>query len=210
MLKGLRGSEVELVTPAGPLRLTVPLPGLYNAYNAIAAAAAALAFGLEAGPVAAGIASVHAAFGRFEQVDLHGRKLVLLLAKNPTGLNQALGVVLTHEGSRHAIFALNDLIADGTDVSWIWDGDFERLAGKLDSAAATGIRAADMALRLKYAGISDGHSIPVTVEVGDAVTAAARRLPEGETLFVVATYTAMLDLRRSLVQAGVIRHYLDQ
>ena len=125
--------------------------GLYNVYNALASAAGARALGLPASASIEAIEGVAAAFGRQEAFEVDGRRVEVFLGKNPAGLNQVLSTLLLDASRRTALFVLNDGIADGRDISWVWDADFEMAADKLAHVVTSGTRAAEMALRLKYA-----------------------------------------------------------
>ncbi len=195
-LAGLDESEVTV---------ELPLAGLYNVENALAAAAAALALGLPREAVARGLRSATAAFGRQERLSVGGREVRVLLGKNPAGLNQALHTIALAEGPKDLLFALNDDIADGADVSWIWDVDYEMLVGRARHVTASGRRADDMALRLKYAGIDD-----IVVE-RDIEAGLRRALARGDgPLYVVPTYTAMLVARELLGGWASAGHYWEQ
>jgi len=191
---------VVVTTPVGRLELSLPLIGMYNAYNALAAAATAVALGIEAAAIQEGVASFTAAFGRQERFEVRGREVQTILAKNPAGLNQVLRALVAEPRPKNLLFLLNDDIADGRDVSWIWDVDFEMLAGHTGLLLASGRRAADMALRLKYAGLDPDPALESNVEraLGRALSLTA----EGGTLYVVPTYTAMLQVRRILARWG--------
>ncbi len=135
-LHGISGSSVRIETPDGELQLELPLPGLYNVYNALAAVTAGLRSGVSLDEVREGLESMRAVFGRVETIEVSGKPVSILLIKNPAGANEVLRT-LTLESSDGGIdlwLALNDRIADGRDVSWIWDADFELLAG---AASAT-------------------------------------------------------------------------
>jgi UDP-N-acetylmuramyl tripeptide synthase len=205
---GDEATAVELTTPAGDLSLELRLAGVYNVYNALAAAASGLALGLPLSAVREGIASVTAAFGRQERFEVDGRDVHVLLAKNPTGLNQVLRAIVAGEGDRHLLLLLNDGIADGRDVSWIWDADFEMLAGRLGSLVVSGTRAEDLALRLKYAGLPEPAA--VTADARRALSLALAALPGGERLYVVPTYTAMLRVRELLARRGGRAHFWEE
>ncbi len=186
-----------MATPHGDLVVDLPLAGLYNVYNLLAATSAALACGIGIDALPCAMQGFAAAFGRQERFEIDGRQVVMLLAKNPTGLNQALRVVLTGARPLRALFFLNDGEADGRDVSWIWDADFELLAGQeIALLMAAGRRAEDLALRLKYAGLGD--DLPVIKRPAAALDAAIAATPPGETLVVLPTYTAMLEVRELL------------
>ncbi len=134
--------------------LIVPLPGLYNVYNALAAITAAQAVNADWPAITTGIEQSKPAFGRGELIQAEERTICLLLAKNPTGFNEVLRTLFSEGLTRHILFILNDNIADGQDVSWIWDVDFERAAGQTQTLVVSGTRALDLAIRLKYAGIA--------------------------------------------------------
>ncbi|HWQ27958.1 MAG TPA: MurT ligase domain-containing protein [Dehalococcoidia bacterium] len=191
------GAAVRMATPHGDMTVEVPLAGLYNVYNLLAAASAALAVGIPLDALPRATRRFSAAFGRQERFDIEGRRVVMLLAKNPTGLNQTLRTILGVSRPLRALLFLNDGEADGRDVSWIWDADFELLAGRdVALLMASGRRAEDLALRLKYAGLGD--DVPVIKRARAALDAAIRATPPGETLFVLPTYTAMLEAREVL------------
>ncbi len=200
-LHGTRGITVEIATPAGEVTARLPLPGLHNAYNVTAATAGALAMGIDIAAIRRGLATTTAAFGRAERVALAGRELVLLLAKNPTGANETVRTVLLDPEPPHLLIALNDRTADGNDVSWIWDVDYEPLLERAASLTLTGDRAHDLALRMRYAGVPSG-SMDVVPDPADALDRAVARVPAGGTLYVLPTYTAMLGLRETLVRRG--------
>ena len=194
-LHGLERVAFELVLPEGSRRIALPLPGLYNVYNALAAAALSRALGATLDEIAAGLEGFSAAFGRFERVDVDGKTVLLLLVKNPAGANEVVRTLVEGGAPRLAVIALNDAIADGRDVSWIWDVDFEPLLERLDTVIATGDRAAELALRCKYAGLGD-EAIVVEPNLEEAIQTGLRMTPAGGELVVLPTYTAMLALRR--------------
>jgi UDP-N-acetylmuramyl tripeptide synthase len=202
------GQEVDLAGEGGSVHLSLPLDGLYNVYNAVAAFAGALALGVDGGTAAHGLAGFSAAFGRQERVAIDGRRVHVLLCKNPAGMNQALATVLAHAGPLHLLVALNDGVQDGRDVSWIWDVDFELLVGRLAAAVATGTRAADMALRLKYAGL-DG-ALALEPAAPRALDRALATTPPGGDLFVLPTYTAMMRLRELIAARGGSSSFWNQ
>jgi lipid II isoglutaminyl synthase (glutamine-hydrolysing) len=206
-LEGMAGSEVELRTPQGPLSVRLPLPGLYNVYNAVAATATALDLGVPLGTVGEALAGFAGAFGRVETIPMDGRLLSILLIKNPAGANEVLRTLTLEDGRLDLWLALNDRIADGRDVSWIWDADFEVLAGRVGRATCSGTRAEEMALRLKYAGL-DPADISVERDLGSSLDAAVRDAA-GERLFALPTYTALLELRDLLARRGLARRWSE-
>ena len=125
VLDGLRGASFELRTPLGRASVRIGLPGLYNVYNALTAAALASALQIAPATIAAGLAATSAVFGRGERVTLGDCELAILLIKNPAGANEVLRLLGAQDGSHDVLGILNDKIADGRDVSWIWDADFE-------------------------------------------------------------------------------------
>ncbi|MBA2579311.1 MAG: DUF1727 domain-containing protein [Thermoleophilaceae bacterium] len=206
-LHGMTGAEIDLRLREGRLdRLRLPLPGLYNVYNAIAAAAAAVELGASPAAVRAGLEGFAGAFGRVETIAVGGRDLSILLVKNPAGANEVLRTLTLEDGSFDLWLALNDHTADGRDVSWIWDADFELLAGRVHSATCSGTRAEEMALRLKYAGVE----APTAVErdLGRSLDAALAG-GDGGALYALPTYTALLELRDLLARRGVAGRWAD-
>lgn len=202
VLDGVRGARFTLTTPAGTASVALPLPGLYNVYNALGAAALTHALGAPLADVVAGLEAVAPAFGRAETVTIDGRELSIMLVKNPAGANEVLRTLALEDGEHDLLAVLNDNIADGRDVSWIWDADFEHLAGSVRRATCAGTRAAEMGLRLKYAGVPPER---ITVVDGGGLAAGldtALRGGEGR-LFALPTYTAMLTLREELERRGV-------
>jgi UDP-N-acetylmuramyl tripeptide synthase len=200
-LLGMEGSRVALRTPAGPLRLQLPLPGLYNVYNALAAVAAGLELGVAPERVAPALAGMRAAFGRVETIEVAGTPLSILLIKNPAGANEVLRTLRLEAGEEglDLWIALNDRIADGRDVSWVWDADFELLEGAVRRVVCAGTRAAELAVRLKYAGW------PVeAIEMEPGIGASLDRALKGARgrLFALPTYTALLELRKLLANRG--------
>ena len=206
-LHGMTGSEIDLRVPGGRLdELRLPLPGLYNVYNAIAEAAAAIELGASLAAVRAGLEGFAGVFGRVETIAVGPRELSILLIKNPAGANEVLRTLTLEDGSLDLWLALNDRIADGRDVSWIWDADFELLAGRVRSATCSGTRAEEMALRLKYAGVD----APTTVErdIGRSLDAALAN-SNGGPIYALPTYTALLELRDLLARRGVVGRWAD-
>jgi len=205
-LRGADGASATVTADRDVMRISTTLPGLYNVYDATAAAAGALALGVAGGPIEQGIAATAPAFGRGERVTVDGRETLFLLAKNPAGFNEVLRTVLFADAAPVLVIAINDLIADGRDISWLWDVDFEMLRGRARAIVVTGLRAADMALRLKYAGI-DGAAVTVEPDGAAALERARGMLRDGERLYVLPTYTAMLHLRAALTRQGYVRGF---
>jgi len=205
-LHGVHGASFQLRLPAGRVRVELPLPGLYNVYNATAAAALATTLGLDGDQIAAGLGAVRAAFGRAEALRVEDRELRILLIKNPVGANEVLRTLALEPGEHDLLGVLNDLTADGRDVSWVWDADFESLAARVRRVTCSGTRAPELALRLKYAGVAP-QRITVEADLRRALRGALADRAGGEAgagapLYALPTYTAMLALRRLLVADG--------
>jgi UDP-N-acetylmuramyl tripeptide synthase len=233
--------------------IVIPLPGIYNVYNALAAATVAQAIEIGWEPIVTGIEQFKPIFGRGERIHIEGRILRLLLAKNPTGFNEVLRTLFNEGTHRHVLFVLNDNIADGRDISWIWDVDFEQAVNHTSTLVVAGSRALDLALRLKYAGVAQDKMITVTTAplramkpdtslaarkkrraknrnvkmleeadqqpprteishhygIAEALDSAVRQTPVGETLFVVPTYTGLLEIQLELERRGLTPHYWE-
>src|SRR5439155_13634681 len=185
------------------------LPGPYNVYNALAAATLARALGFSLDEIAAGLGRFGAAFGRFERIPIGDRRLLMLLIKNPAGANEAVRTLVDGGAPPVVLVALNDRIADGRDVSWIWDVDFEPLLGATETLVASGERAAELGLRFAYGGLAREH-IAVEPDLERALDAALALVPAGGELVVLPTYTAMLALRRIVASRGYVRNYWEQ
>ena len=198
-LKDGRSARFQLAVGEHKGMVDLGVGGLYNVYNAIAAAAAAHTLGLPVSASTEAIEGVSAAFGRQEAFEVEGRRVEVFLGKNPAGLNQVLSTLLLDESRRTALFVLNDAIADGRDISWVWDADFEIAAGKLERVVTSGTRAAEMALRLKYAEW-DEKTIEVDPMIPRALERAIALTQPGQCLTVVPTYTAMLTVRELLAK----------
>jgi lipid II isoglutaminyl synthase (glutamine-hydrolysing) len=205
-LRGMAGSDMSVRTPAGSVEIRLPLPGLYNVYNALAAVTAALELGVSLDRIREGLEGVSAVFGRVETIHMGGRDVSILLVKNPAGTNEVLRTLTLEGGQLDLWLALNDGIADGRDVSWIWDADFELLAGRARRITCSGTRAEEMALRLKYAGVD--APIEVDRELGRSFDAAVAG-GDGGPLFALPTYTALLELRELLAARGVAGRWSD-
>jgi UDP-N-acetylmuramyl tripeptide synthase len=205
-LRGLDGSSFTLAAPSGEARVELSLPGLYNVYNALAAASLAIALGVAPSEIVGGLGRFSAAFGRFERITIGERRLLMLLIKNPAGANEAVRTIVDGGAPNVAVIALNDAIADGRDVSWIWDVDFEPLVGGLDTLVATGSRAAELALRFAYGGLARDR-IEVVPSLEAALDRGLELTPIGGELTLLPTYTAMLALRRIVASRGHVANY---
>src|SRR6266516_1423282 len=257
---GIDRLRIQIETRTHQGEIVIPLAGFYNVYNALAAIAASQALSINWEPIVSGIEQFKPAFGRGERVHVEGRTLRLLLAKNPTGFNEVLRTLFSDGIQRHVLFVLNDNIADGQDISWIWDVDFERTTHQLATLTVAGTRAFDLALRLKHAGIEQeamaivnsaplralkttqeskarnthqhrrarnieamrntqmtaldestiNHRSTKTYGISHALDTAIRQTPSGETLFVIPTYTALLEIHRELEHRGLTPRYWEE
>jgi len=206
-LQGVRSASFTLTTPEGSAPVELALPGLYNVYNALAAAALTSSLDVPLATIAAALAATRPAFGRAETVSVSSaagpREMRILLVKNPAGANEVLRTLALEPGEHRLLGVLNDQIADGRDVSWIWDADFEQLAGRLAGVVCAGTRAADLAARLKYAGVEESK-IELVPHLDAALARAAEETPAGSPLYALPTYTAMLALRKMLSERGEV------
>ncbi len=189
---GIEASVLELCEEL----LTLPLGGIHNAYNAVAAVAAAVELGIAPHRAISALEAFHPRFGRAEELLFDDRHLWLALIKNPAGAGSVIRDVCTDRRVGAVVVAISDRDADGRDVSWIWDTEFERLVTLEAPLVAGGTRGADTAVRLKYAG-----RVPDVVQADPlaAVRAATRSCPPDGLVAVLGTYTAMLDIREALV-----------
>jgi UDP-N-acetylmuramyl tripeptide synthase len=208
-LDGLRGASFELETPAGSTRIALPLPGLYNVYNALGAAALAQALGASLEEIRAGLERFGAAFGRFERIAAGDKTILLLLIKNPAGANEVVRTLEQAGAPALLLIALNDAIADGQDVSWIWDVDFEPLLARAERLIASGDRAAELAVRCVYGGL-DEAALEVQPDLERALDLGLELTSPGGELIVLPTYTAMLALQRILTERGLVKPYWER
>lgn len=215
-LEGVESLRVTVAAtgPSEPARLdlAVGVPGLYNVYNVVAAVAAARALGVAGVTIVEALRAFRSAFGRIERVTFRGRTLILALVKNPVGFNEVLRMLTMETGGLTVptLIAINDLAADGRDVSWLWDVDFEVLASGDGALSTTGIRGADMANRLKYAGVALDRIELLPSDPRTALEQFVLTVPEGSIAYVLPTYTAMLDLRRVLAGLGAVEAFWNQ
>ncbi len=175
------------------------LIGLYNKYNTLAAATAAQELGIDTETIKATIPTFQAAFGRAEELEVNGKRVRILLSKNPVGTNETIRVV-TESDDTTTLLVLNDRIQDGEDVSWIWDVDTEKLVARGGTLVVSGDRVYDMALRLRYSEDINQNNLNLIVEANlrQAITTALKHTPDHQTLHILPTYTAMLDVREAL------------
>lgn len=201
--EGSRGARFTLHAGEAQIAVHLPLPGAYNVVNAVGAAALALQLGATLEECATGIGAMQAAFGRGERVELGDRQLLLMLVKNPVGANEVLRTLALEPRPLDVLAVLNDRIADGRDVSWIWDADVEAAAPSVRWIVCSGTRAAEMAMRWRYAGV-EADRIVVVPELEAALDEALGAAEADGPLVVLPTYTAMLELRQLLLSRGAV------
>jgi lipid II isoglutaminyl synthase (glutamine-hydrolysing) len=207
VLDGTRTASFRLSTPDDHAEVRLPLPGLYNVYNALGAAALCLELEIDLGTVVAGLEAVTAAFGRAETVAIGPVEVQTLLVKNPAGANEILRTLALEPGQLDLLAVLNDGIADGRDISWVWDADFELLVSHVRSITCSGTRAAELALRLKYAGVP-ADRLRVHPNLPEALDQALTSAQSGR-LFVLPTYTALLELHALLASRGHVQQFWE-
>jgi UDP-N-acetylmuramyl tripeptide synthase len=175
----------------------INLPGIYNVYNALAAATCGLVLGYSRVSIINSLQSFECGFGRMETINVGDKAIKLILVKNPTGFNQVLNFLSLDKQPLNVAFIINDNLADGTDISWLWDVDFEQLSNiseNIMNLFASGIRGEDMAVRLKYSGV-DTSKIRLIKDYHMLVEEGLKAAPSGGCFYILPTYTAMLDIR---------------
>ena len=178
------------------LYFKTPLVGLYNAYNALAAISIALELGISHEIIQKSLESYKSVFGRAEKRVIDGKNILIQLIKNPTGASEVLRTV-NKNTSKKLLIIINDNYADGRDVSWLWDADFELLKDYPENIIVSGTRAYDMAVRMKYAGF-DFSKIEVKNDIKEAIKYALSGINPGEQLLIMPTYTALLEMQKIL------------
>lgn len=198
---GPTGSKFLLTIDGLQGEAIVPLPGMFNVYNALAAAASAASIGVTLETIREGLKNYQTLFGRSERITISGKSVLIQLIKNPAGASQAISAVAKDEKAR-ILVAINDNLADGRDISWLWDADFEQLAGHARKLVVSGQRAEDMAVRMKYAGVGQ-ENILTESKLDKALDTALDLVQPDETLWVLPTYTCLLEMQKILKARGV-------
>ncbi len=202
-------SEATLVTPSFNEKINIQLPGLYNLYNALAAGAITEYLKVPKEVITYALNNISAAFGRMEKISLpDGKNIFLMLVKNPTGFTQTIETLVSDKKPKNILIALNDNFADGTDVSWIWDAEMEIIKDYAKEVIVSGIRGEDMQLRLKYADY-DMSQVILEKDLKTALDKGIASLAANETLYILPTYTAMLELRKSLSNKGLVKGFME-
>lgn len=182
-----------------------PLPGMYNKYNTLAAILFAKTQQISPEIIQKALKKVTPAFGRQEKLSIDGKQVQIFLSKNPASFNQSLETIATL-GAKTVLFVLNDRIPDGRDVSWIWDVDFEEYVNKFENIFVSGDRVYDMGLRLQYAMEikNTNEKLKIIQELETAIKEGLYATKEHETLFVLPTYSAMLEVRKILTGRKIL------
>ena len=177
-----------------------PLYGIYNRYNTLASYLFSKQIGISDKTIISALKKFNPAFGRQETIKLNGKKIQIFLAKNPTSFNESLRTINELHG-KNVLFVLNDNIPDGRDISWIWDINIENLVKKSQNITVSGLRAYDLALRLEYGGIIN---YKLYLNLKKAILQALNKTGENETLYILPTYSAMLDVRKILTGRKIL------
>ena len=203
----LNGTDLKVHFNGDTIEYTLPLPGIFNVYNFLAALALSYNLNLDVAKIADSLKDFTPSFGRNEKFEINGKHGNIFLIKNPVGATQVLQTVLPHISSKDSLLlALNDNFADSTDVSWIWDINLENFKFQISNLKfhISGSRAYDMALRLKYAGVDEKNMV-INQDLESIFNKAAKET-EGK-LFILPTYTALMELQRILVKKGIKKEY---
>lgn len=202
-------SVIKLKIDNKEFEANVNLPGLYNIYNALAAAACGHCLDLPAENTVRALQTFKCGFGRMETVETGGKTIRVILVKNPTGFNQVIDYLSRESNGKNLALLLNDKIADGTDISWIWDVDFEKLKSmedKIDNIYTGGTRAEELVLRLKYAGIALSK-VSLVRDYAELIDRGLADTDQGHSFFILPTYTAMLDVRKVLEEKFSLKQF---
>jgi UDP-N-acetylmuramyl tripeptide synthase len=207
-VKGLAETRFTVRTETGEQEFTIPQSGLHVAYDAAAAVALAVGLGvpLDGAPVA--LAGIGPAFGRLERIAAGEREIVLGFAKNPTSYNATLRALASENLPRYLLIAVSNTLVDGEDFGWLWDVDFEASVSRIETATISGLRADELANRLKYAGL-DPVRMAVIEDRVPALDAALAATPPGEPLTIVAGYTPTIELREEMRRRGWVGRYWE-
>ena len=212
VLNGVTSLGITIDGEGESHRYEIGIPGLYNAYNTLAAVAAGRQLGVPVSTLSLATAAFRSAFGRIERVTWRDRQITIALVKNPVGFNEVLRMLTTSDGNLAVptMIAINDGYADGRDVSWLWDVDFERLASGGANLSTSGLRGPDMANRLKYAGVAEERIVPLADNLERGLDAFIESIPAGGEGYILPTYTAMLEIRRIFSDRGAVESFWEQ
>ncbi|HEV2405453.1 MAG TPA: MurT ligase domain-containing protein, partial [Ktedonobacterales bacterium] len=202
-------SHVTLDTPAGVIEYDLALQGLHNVYNSAGAVAAMLAAGVDLSAVAPALAAMRPAFGRLESITAGDKQIVLAFVKNPISYNTTLRTIMQRPGGKRILSAHSNAETDGEDFAWLWDIDLEEFAPRIESLVTSGTKAQELEMRFKYAGLAE-EKIRALPDRTAALDAALAALPTGETLYILAGYTPLRELRRTMEQRGWVPPFWEE
>jgi UDP-N-acetylmuramyl tripeptide synthase len=208
-LAALGASHVGVTTPFGDGQYDVALPGLHNVYNFAGTLAAACALDLDFSGASKAFAELRPAFGRLEPITAGDRQIILAFVKNPTSYNTTLRTILQQPGQKHILSAHSNAETDGEDFAWLWDVDFEEMAPQVAALTVSGTKAEELAMRFKYAGVPEEH-VSLIHERPAALDAALREAGPGGTLYVLAGYTPLMELRRVMDGRGWVAPFWEE
>jgi lipid II isoglutaminyl synthase (glutamine-hydrolysing) len=203
---GLGETRCTVQMATGTLELSIPQSGVHIAYDAAGALAICLALGVALDHAAASLATVDPAFGRLERIQAGDRSIVLGFAKNPTSFNTTLRALATEGLPRQLLVAASNTLVDGEDFAWLWDVDFERAAAGIAEVTVSGLRADELANRLKYAGV-DPNRITIVQDRRQALDVALSGIEPAGTLTILAGYTPTIELREAMRRRGWVGRY---
>lgn len=191
-----------------PSTINYQLPGLYNVYNVLAASACASVLNIDFALIKNTIKNFSAVFGRFQKVKIDNKEVIIFLIKNPAGANEVIRTISATSDKVNLLAILNDNIADGRDVSWIWDTNWETLTASLKSTTVAGTRAWDLANRLKYTEIKLSNQ-DVYENINYSIVKTVKNMSSKDTLVILPTYTALLSVQKSLNKLGATKWHKD-
>ncbi len=194
------GSSFQIKVGHVTSDVRLSLPGLFNVYNALAAAAFAFQMDIAAETIKEGLNKYSTLFGRSEKLVINGKSVLIQLIKNPAGASQVVASVAGDPDAK-ILIAINDNLADGRDISWLWDAEFEQLSTAKENVIVSGQRAEDMAVRMKYAGLP-AQQIEVVTPLEKALRQALAETDDMQTLWILPTYTCLLELQKILKSMG--------
>ena len=194
-------SRFRIITPSGPLDVTLQLPGVHNVYNAVAGAAAAESMGVNPATIKAGLEQIRPDYGRSEPVVVNDRHARLMVVKNPTSLDESIRTALLSPPPHRFVFLVDNETDSGGDVSWIWDADLEKLSDSVESVVVSGSGAEHLVLRFKHAGV---QVTEIDADPDYVFHRAMAETPRNSHLHLLATESAMFELRQELADAGLV------
>jgi UDP-N-acetylmuramyl tripeptide synthase len=203
-LSGIVGSSFKFNFKNGKYQINTNIAGLYNVYNICAALAAISISNLSIDRALKSIVNFSGAFGRIEKIEFKDRIFYILLVKNPAGFNEVVRTVFSENSKKNLAVIINDNFADGRDVSWLWDVDFEKIKNKLNLLLVSGLRAEDIALRLKYANLGIKPKIILINKLFKKIIILTK--PK-DTIFILPTYSALLDINKQLSKLKIAKSY---